>query len=71
MDGACAGRIEQRGSIAAMDGADRTVQMPSWLALENGAAFLDLRQTEAERLANLYLATARRQLPKLLEAGQT
>jgi hypothetical protein len=45
--------------------------MPSWRALENGAAFHDLRQTEAERLANRYLATARRQLPKLLEAGQT
>jgi hypothetical protein len=45
--------------------------MPSWLDLENGAAFLDLRQTEAERLANRYLTTARRQLPKLLEASQT
>ena len=31
------------GPKPGMDGADRTVQMPSWLALENGAAFHDLR----------------------------
>src|SRR5580658_6855539 len=70
MHGAAACAVEQRGRVAAVDGADRVINVMARLALEYRASLFDLHQRKAQRGANWRLDASVQQRPELFKPIQ-
>src|SRR5471030_3130969 len=71
MHGATAGRIQQRGRVAAMNRGDRVIRVIARHAGEDRTTRIDFNEIEIQRLQNSWLASRGHQRPQLSEAVET